>query len=148
MPILKPDVENCRQAFQAIDADSSGQLDQNELQKAFSLLQMNLTEQQIKNIVEIVDYDGSGQMSCEEFIHFVYICKNADPKDLKTILFLAADFDCAGTIDKKKLVQIFQKMNVKLSEGQIGDLFDTVADLNTRTISYELFVELMDRLMQ
>ncbi|CAL5999016.1 EF_hand domain-containing protein [Hexamita inflata] len=148
MPIEKPDFKNCEQAFKAIDADGSGELDLDELKKAFELLEMHLSKEEIKSIVEIVDVDGDGQMNCKEFIHFVYICKNADPKDVKTILFLAADLDCSGTIDKEELIIIFKKLGAEVSQVQIDELLSVIADNKDGTMSYEMFIALMEKLME
>ncbi|CAL5999042.1 EF_hand domain-containing protein [Hexamita inflata] len=145
--IEKPDFASCEKAFKAIDSDRSDNLDLDELKKAFELLEMHLSKDEIKSIVEIVDTDGDGQMNCKEFVHFVYICKNADPKDVKTILFLAADLDCSGTIDKNELRMILKKLGATVTEQQIDDLMDVVADNKDGTISYEMFIALLDKIL-
>ncbi|CAL6014844.1 EF_hand domain-containing protein [Hexamita inflata] len=145
--IYKPDRSGCEKAFKAIDADGSGNLDLDELKKAFDLLGLQLSRNQIQSIVDIVDTDGDGQMSLNEFIHFVHICKNADVGDIKKILFLAADADCSNAIDQEELGYIFRKLGVNISTQQLGELMNLVSDNQDGTISYETFVALLDSLL-
>ncbi|CAL5999118.1 EF_hand domain-containing protein [Hexamita inflata] len=146
--IEKPDFKACEKAFKAIDKDNSGELDLNELEEAFGLLDIHMKKDEIKGILEIVDADGDNKMNKTEFAHFVYICKNATPDDVKTILFLAADQDCSMTIDKNELLIILKKLGAEVDKAQVDELVKQVADNDDGTLSYEMFLAMMEKLLE
>jgi Ca2+-binding EF-hand superfamily protein len=70
--------ELCKKAFSKVDIDGSGQIDQGELGDLFKQLTkdmgMEITEDQIKDIMELMDSDNSGQVDFEEFKNIVREC--------------------------------------------------------------------------
>lgn len=54
-----------------------------------------------------MDENNDGSMTLDEFTHFVYVCQNSEPEDVKTLLFLAADDDYSQTISSEELFEIF-----------------------------------------
>ena len=54
--------------FQEIDADSSGRLSRDELQKALQACKIDAPPDQIDNLMEACDRDGDGHISYEEFV--------------------------------------------------------------------------------
>jgi Ca2+-binding EF-hand superfamily protein len=68
----------CKQAFSRVDIDGSGQIDQVELEDLFLQLTkdmgMEITNDQLKDIMELMDSDHSGQVDFEEFKNIVKEC--------------------------------------------------------------------------
>ena len=102
----------------------------------------------IKGMIDLVDTNNDGTMDKKEFCHFLHICENADPSDIKTILFLAADTDFSNTVDREELNVIFKKLGVNASPEEVSQVMNAVADNKDGTISYEMFLALMDELMK
>jgi calmodulin len=59
--------EDLREAFNMFDADGSGFIDRNEVRMLMKKLAQTLTDDEIDAIMEIVDVDGDGEISFEEF---------------------------------------------------------------------------------
>ncbi|CAL5999096.1 EF_hand domain-containing protein [Hexamita inflata] len=148
MKFIKPDVDKCRQAFEAIDTDKSGTLDIKELITAFAKMGINLTHQEFLVYLSLVDQNGDAQMNFEEFRHFMYILQNASLKDKAKIIFLSTDSDCSGTIDKKELARLFKKLELNISEQKIGELVESAADQKDGTLSYEMFQALVKKISE
>lgn len=89
----KSNLDMYRQIFKAIDKDGSGAIDEDELVLALNQLGIQMDREVVRGMIELVDEDFNGEMDEKEFVHFLYICENAAPSDVKTILFLAADED-------------------------------------------------------
>jgi Ca2+-binding EF-hand superfamily protein len=68
----------CKKAFDRVDIDGSGQIDQNELEDLFkqlaSELGMHINKEEIKAIMEAMDADNSGQVDFNEFKLIVREC--------------------------------------------------------------------------
>lgn len=59
--------QNLRDVFNIFDADGSGFIDQHEMRVICAKLAQDLTEEEIGQLIEVVDKDGDGQISFEEF---------------------------------------------------------------------------------
>ena len=58
-------------AFKIFDVDSSGQIEIEDIKYALKLIGEPITEEEIKEILEIGDRDKDGSISYEEFIKLV-----------------------------------------------------------------------------
>ena len=144
----KANLELYKQIFGAIDSDKSGKIDVKELTKALKELGIDMDFETIKGMIELVDANNDGQMDIDEFSQFLHICENAKPDDIRTILFLAADTNYSNTIDRAELGVIFKKLGVNASPKEIDEVFGAVADNKDNTISYEMFLAMVDELMK
>lgn len=67
--MLNPrEVETLKNEFMKIDTDNSGMIEISELQKAILESKVNLTEAQVKQIIDELDYNGNGIINYSEFI--------------------------------------------------------------------------------
>ncbi|CAL6033972.1 EF_hand domain-containing protein [Hexamita inflata] len=144
----KPDFKAFKQIFDTIDADRSGKIDRNELQKALALMQLDMDKETIDQMLHLVDQDNDGQMDFEEFCIFVNVCENADPETPASVLFYAADLDYSGSIDRQELIKIFQKIDVNINKQQSEQIMADAADNADGSISYPMFLKLMDAMSQ
>ena len=73
----------------------------------------------------------------------MFILDNADPDDLKKVLFCAADLNHNGTISRDELSVILEKLGYNMMNQQhIAQLFDECKDQGD-SMSYEMFNEVM-----
>ena len=59
--------QNLRDVFNIFDADGSGFIDRHEMRLICAKLAQDLTEDEIGQLIEVVDQDGDGEISFEEF---------------------------------------------------------------------------------
>ncbi|KAL7572725.1 hypothetical protein ACA910_008995 [Epithemia clementina (nom. ined.)] len=59
--------QNLRDVFNIFDADGSGYIDRHEMRLICAKLAQDLTEEEIGELIEVVDKDGDGEISFEEF---------------------------------------------------------------------------------
>ena len=60
-----------REAFQAFDKDGNGSISTKELGTVMRSLGQNLSEAEIKQMIEIVDEDKSGTIDFKEFLNLM-----------------------------------------------------------------------------
>ncbi|KAH0575766.1 EF hand domain-containing protein [Spironucleus salmonicida] len=147
MSQIKQNLQLYESIFRKIDADNSGFIDVPELQVALVELGVQMDQKTISGMIELVDDNADGQMQLEEFVHFLYICENARPDDVPTILFLAADEDYSQTIDSDELMAIILKLGIEITKEEIKEIMDSIADNDDGTISYEMFCALMEEIL-
>ncbi|XP_014523095.1 probable calcium-binding protein CML22 [Vigna radiata var. radiata] len=71
-PMFKERLKTLRGMFEQYDEDSNGSIEPNELKKFLEHLQLHLKEQEIENLFEYCDLDGSKGIQFNEFI--VLLC--------------------------------------------------------------------------
>ena len=71
-PLSDAQVKSPEQIFQEFDQDNSGTIDQQELIKALNeATDTQVTEEQVQKLMTIIDTDGDGNVSYEEFVTFI-----------------------------------------------------------------------------
>ena len=55
-------------AFQYVDLDRSGTLDNKEIRRALDMWNMPIDDQKLAELIEACDYDGDGQVDYKEFV--------------------------------------------------------------------------------
>ncbi|KAJ3452584.1 calmodulin [Anaeramoeba flamelloides] len=63
----KPSNEELKQAFDLIDTDGNGVLDEKEIKQLFKQFGQELTDEEYKQMMSEVDTDGNGVVDFEEF---------------------------------------------------------------------------------
>ncbi|QCE11172.1 probable calcium-binding protein CML22 [Vigna unguiculata] len=71
-PMFKERLKTLRGMFEQYDEDSNGSIEPNELKKFLEHLELHLKEQEIENLFEYCDIDGSKGIQFNEFI--VLLC--------------------------------------------------------------------------
>ena len=69
------EIAKLRACFGALDDDGSGSIGQEELEEPLIGLGIADTREEVKDIVDLVDEDGSGMIEFEEFLSII---KNSD----------------------------------------------------------------------
>lgn len=71
-PQFREGLRNIRSVFELYDEDANGAIDRNELKKCLQKLQVNLNEQEVEDLFQSCDIDGSEGIQFNEFI--VLLC--------------------------------------------------------------------------
>jgi len=72
MPPKNHQEASMRACFREFDVDSSGTIDAKELKEVINKCGSNLSDAEVARLVQLVDKDGSGTLSYEEFIAHVF----------------------------------------------------------------------------
>ncbi|CAL6099786.1 EF_hand domain-containing protein [Hexamita inflata] len=142
----KLDFKQIKQIFNVIDGDHSGKIDKKELANALSTLQLNIDTDTIHNILNLIDQDNDEQMNYDEFCVFINVCDNADPELPASVLFYAADLDFSGSINRSELSKILKKLDINIDLQQLQMVMNEAADNKDRTISYSMFIKLIEEM--
>ena len=62
------EIEQLREVFNSIDTDRSGMISKQELTDAMKSNKLSMTDQQIKSIINEVDYFGNDEINYTEFL--------------------------------------------------------------------------------
>lgn len=91
------------ECFHLMDADGSGAIDADELTNAFELLGMHMSKAEVKQVLDEVDRDGSGEVEYPEFLEIMTstIQKLADRKE-KGEQGAQISFDLLATAYRRK----------------------------------------------
>lgn len=140
-----PNKELCKKIFDEIDADHSGKLDINEIVTALNKEGAEVTKDDVIEIINLMDNgDPDGEMDFDEFLHFVYICENADMSKGASILFYLADEDFSGEIDQDEFYTIMKKLGEEITKEEIAQFFKENNVVDTHGMNYETFMKYFD----
>ncbi|CAL6098318.1 EF_hand domain-containing protein [Hexamita inflata] len=135
------------QIFAELDYENKGYMTLDQLEEAVND-QMNLSINRLtlEYMLNIVDDNNDGVMQMDEFCSFLYICENSNYKDVKSILFYAADADYSGSIDKFEVLKISKKLKMSVTYEDVFRIVEELADNDDKSLSYSVFQDVMDRL--
>ena len=133
-----------REAFQAFDKDGNGSITTRELGTVMRSLGQNLSEAEIKEMIDIVDEDKNGTIDFQEFLHLMarkmkIIDKEEELLDALNIL----DKDGSGKISKYELRYIIMKTNSEMTGDEIEELIKTIGVDEDGNIEIQDFIDIL-----
>ena len=112
-----------REAFQAFDKDGNGSITTKELGTVMRSLGQNLTEAEIKEIIDEVDEDKNGVIDFQEFLSLMARKMKIIDKEGQLIdAFKVLDIDGTGKISKYKLRYIILSTESGFTGEEIEEL--------------------------
>merc|ERR1711871_240523 len=78
--LTRNEFEEIVKMFNEIDADSSGFIDQNEVEALFFKMGVTSSEEKTKKMFEAADIDGGGSIDFDEFCNFILMMKKEDQR--------------------------------------------------------------------
>ncbi|PNW86063.1 hypothetical protein CHLRE_03g210177v5 [Chlamydomonas reinhardtii] len=140
-----------REAFAMFDRDGDGTVSTKELKDVFSNLGLDLSDEEITDLVMQVDLDASGTMTLTEFC--ILMAKTGlvpdDPEAELRAVFNAFDDDKSNHISMKELQAIMLKLGEKLADDEVEAIFKeagcTSVDAETHelTMTFKNFKDIM-----
>ena len=119
-----------REAFQAFDKDGNGSITTKELGTVMRSLGQNLSEGEIKEVIDEVDEDKNGTIDFQEFLSLMARkMKIIDKEDELIDAFKILDLDGSGKISKYELRYIILSTKTGFSGNDVEELLK-LADID------------------
>jgi calmodulin len=150
-PEWKADIE---QIFKTYDVDNSGTLEPEELLRFLHSLGQNASPEKAQALCAALDKDGNGQISCEEFVSWMYVQhlnqNSADqPKetlaDVAHGMFSLFDEDSSGEIQRTEMNEALKRFGVSMTDDELNLLMCELDPNGDGKISFNEFHELLER---
>jgi len=104
------EVLELKKTFQQIDKDGSGFILATELTEILKKRQLNMSTQEIRDMISEMDYSGNGKINYSEFISATVDVKVFLNDTRLRAIFQQFDTDSSGTITEDNLYFAFQKL--------------------------------------
>merc|ERR1711915_461206 len=120
-------VDDFQAAFNIFDSDCGGEISTRELLKVFKMLGFTPTKDELDEIVEVVDQDGSGEIDFDEFLIMMVMqikeeSKSQDEAVLKDA-FRILDVDKDSYLSLDELSNAFNACGANPSADEIQAIF-------------------------
>ena len=133
-----------REAFQAFDKDGNGSITTKELGTVMRSLGQNLSEAEIKEMIDIVDEDKNGTIDFQEFLHLMARkMKIIDKEEELLDAFNILDRDGSGKISKYELRYIIMSTDSKIKGDDIDDIIKTIGTDEEGKIDLQDFIDIL-----
>jgi len=117
----KRECEVFRDVFHRFDHDKSGSVDTQELAGILRWLGFHVDHQQLDEVVEEVDVDGSGSISEQEFVLCMRKVREREIQRVKAVM-LENDADGSGSVSAEELGNIFEALGYEPDQVVIDDM--------------------------
>lgn len=133
-------MERYRRVFEELDLDSSGSLDEHEIQAGLQRMGLPSSDKQVHEMMVMVDADKDGSISYGEFASFA----QEREKELRE-LFDEIDLNGNGLIEANEIRIALEKigMSTEVSDGDIIQLIDRMGVDHTKGIDFQVFKRIL-----
>ena len=133
-----------REAFQAFDKDGNGSITTKELGTVMRSLGQNLSEAEIKEMIDIVDEDKNGTIDFQEFLNLMARKMKIAGKEEELIdAFNILDKDGSGKISKYELRYIIMSIEPKIKGEEIEDIIKLIGIDEEGNIDLKDFIDML-----
>jgi len=142
--VPKARIIHYRNAFNMFDKKKDGVITLKELSNVLRSLNLDPTEEEIKEMIDEVDLDGNGEIDFEEFVTLMNRrSKETDIEEEVLNAFKVFDKDGNGLVSITELRHIMTELENGFTEEEIDDLLLESDDDGDGFISYAEFIKNM-----
>ena len=141
-----------RDLFALIDNDNSGEVTMDEMKQQFQSMEsvFQLEDTELESLLNVMDADGSGSVSEEEFINVMAMrSQGADrmsDEDFVEMLFSLCDTDGSGEFELQELFDVLKKAGQSWDLKDVQDLFNEVDTDQSGTIDRAEFLAFVHKI--
>ena len=144
MALTKEQISEFREAFSMFDKDKDGSITEKELLKVMRSLGQNPTEAEMRNMINDVDIDGSGNIDFKEFL-IMMAKKMKDNNEEEELIeaFKVFDKDGNGFISAAELRHVMTNLGAKLTDDDVDEIIRKADTNGDGQVNYQEFVTMM-----
>lgn len=133
-------------AFEIFDINQNGKITWTELSELLYSLELILSEEDLKEMINEFDENGDGQLGFEEFILLITSKINDSETEEELIeAFKTFDKDNIGYCTIGEFVQILKSVEMNLTSKEIDTLVRDIDPEDNGKINYQDFVNFMNK---
>jgi len=142
--ITHEQIAEFKEAFSLFDKDGDGTITTKELSCVMRSLGQNPTEQELLDMINEVDMDGSGSIDFPEFLTLMSrkMHDNETEEEIKEA-FRVFDKNGDGFISKSELRHVMMNLGEKLTDEEVDEMVREADVDGDGKIGYEEFVKMM-----
>ena len=133
------EVQQLRAAFQQIDIDGTGLIKANELQEVLLQRRMNVSGQEINDIISQMDYHGNKMINYSEFLAATIDIRNFLTESRLKAVFHQFDTDSSGKITKENIYLAMQKLGREVPMEEIEKIISKHDRTGDGCLSFDEF---------
>lgn len=142
--LTEEQIAEFKEAFQIFDKDGDGLITTKELGTVMRSLGQNLSEDELKTMIEEVDTDKSGTIDFQEFLGLMaWKMKETDIEEELIEAFKVFDRDGNGLISAHELRFVMSTSGEQLTDEDIEEMIREADENGDGYIDYEEFVRMM-----
>eukprot|EP00850_Spirogloea_muscicola_P004316 SM000018S03681 [mRNA] locus=s18:768646:772669:- [translate_table: standard] len=142
--LSEEEVTGLRSVFRMMDADNSGSITVDELRQGLTRIGSNLSEVEVRQLLEAADVDGDGTIDYGEFVAATMHMQRMENEAHIHAAFDHFDRDHSGFIDVEELtIGLGNDMPANDSARVIRDIINEVDTDHDGRISYDEFASMM-----
>ena len=137
-------LEQCKQVFDLFDKNKDGSITTNELGDIMKALGANPTKEELQQMLNEVDTDGSGKIEFREFFD-LFTKRMKEPSTENDLIeaFKLFDKDGNGVISAKELKNVMSTLGETISEDECKEIIKEADIDGDGFINYHEFVKIM-----
>lgn len=145
--LTQEQVEMLRKAFNMFDRDKKGCIHTNMVATILRTLGQTFEEKDLKELIEEIDQDGSGELEFDEFValtarYLVEEDSEAIQEELREA-FRMYDKEGNGYINVSDLREILRALDDKLTEDELDEMIAEIDTDGSGTVDFDEFMEMM-----
>ena len=142
--LTEEQIAEFKEAFQIFDKDGDGLITTKELGTVMRSLGQNLSEEELKSMIEDVDKDKSGTIDFQEFLGLMaWKMKESGIEEELIEAFKVFDRDGNGLISAHELRFVMSTSGEQLTEEDIEEMIREADENGDGFIDYQEFVRMM-----
>jgi len=137
-------IQEFREAFSLFDKDGNGRITIKELGVVMLNLGQNPTDNELQDMINEVDADGSGTIEFDEFVQMMRKkSKDTNVEEEMRQAFKVFDQDGNGTISAQELKKVMQNLGENLSDEEIREMIKEADEDGDGEVNFDEFRKMM-----
>ncbi|CAL4130661.1 unnamed protein product [Meganyctiphanes norvegica] len=140
--------EALQKAFDSFDTEKKHSINMENIGNILRMMGVKFSQDNLREIFEEVDDDGSGELEFEEFAQLAAkFLIEEDEEELKKELkeaFRIYDKDGQGFITTETLREILREIDNKLTDADLDGIVEEVDEDGSGTVDFDEFMEMMN----